>query len=507
MTQIQINKAVSEIKEVIEGSRIERISQLDHYSFVLFLYSRGQTFSLLISVLKRSVRFHFLFEKIQKEHLFTSPAAGVLTSHTVKGRIRSLHLYESCIELTIEQRELRRLIVDFAAYNVLLYNEEGTALFMLHKKKIPEKVSRVQAESMIQADGGPGNDEGRYFFNLDLSGEDRLPFNRELSGGDRLPFNRELSEEFFSERNAHLKHRVMKVMKSENKKVLRLIVKLDSEKEAVDHKERCRMAGELIKCNLSGIKKGSSSVLLKDFEGENVAIDLNPKLSLQENMNYYFKEYKKLKRKEGKLGQKLCYEHQRLDALTALIGRGESSDCISLAASPSSFLSSLDRRFFKEGMIRRLKKAFSLKTEVKKVKREGSRTVFLHFSSASGKAILVGRNARENEELSIRKARGNDLWFHVESGQGSHVVLRYDKMKEFREDDVLDAAVLALYFSKSRAQGSGNVVYTRCKWVKKPKHTKEGYVTYYNNKTKHIVLNEKILARLLDSKIPMWETG
>ena len=117
-----------------------------------------------------------------------------------------------------------------------------------------------------------------------------------------------------------------------------------------------------------------------------------------------------------------------------------------------------------------------------------------------GKTILVGRNARENDELTVRIARGNDLWFHVETGSGSHVILRYDRSDGFQDADIVDAAMLALYFSNYRNEKSGDVVYTQRKYIRKPKNKPAGYVTYHNNKTKHILVDQAVLDRLLDSK-------
>ena len=140
---------------------------------------------------------------------------------------------------------------------------------------------------------------------------------------------------------------------------------------------------------------------------------------------------------------------------------------------------------------------FHLASRGKKSGIKEEKRPFLEFISRSGKKILVGRNAGENEELSTKIARGNDMWFHVESGSGSHVILRYEKRGSFDTEDIMDAAVLALYFSKLRKEEKGDVVYTYCKYVKKPKNSKAGAVTYHNNKTRFISLDREVLNRLL----------
>ncbi|MFW6139502.1 MAG: NFACT RNA binding domain-containing protein, partial [Spirochaetota bacterium] len=124
-------------------------------------------------------------------------------------------------------------------------------------------------------------------------------------------------------------------------------------------------------------------------------------------------------------------------------------------------------------------------------KKPTRKTPYLKFITKSGKEVLVGRNSQENENLFRRVARGNDMWFHVEEGQGSHVVLRYDKNSEFTEQDITDACMLALYFSKQRQKQEGSVVYTYCKFVQKPRKSPPGHVIYIKNKTRYVVLDKK----------------
>jgi predicted ribosome quality control (RQC) complex YloA/Tae2 family protein len=122
---------------------------------------------------------------------------------------------------------------------------------------------------------------------------------------------------------------------------------------------------------------------------------------------------------------------------------------------------------------------------------------FLRFTSRTGKVIYAGRNAGENVALSTRVARGNDLWFHALGGAGSHVVLRYDRKGEFSESDIADASLLALHLSKLRKRGEGEVVYTFCKHLRVPKNSREGTVSYHQNKTRYVRMDEGALRTLM----------
>ena len=125
---------------------------------------------------------------------------------------------------------------------------------------------------------------------------------------------------------------------------------------------------------------------------------------------------------------------------------------------------------------------------------------FRHFVSAEGYEVLVGRDNEQNDELTIRLAKGNDLWLHVGGGRaGSHVIVRLPKQKTASLETLLDAATLAVHFSKARGQARIEVVYTQRKHVRKPKGLPAGAVVPAQTKTISVHLDEARLKRLLDS--------
>jgi predicted ribosome quality control (RQC) complex YloA/Tae2 family protein len=262
------------------------------------------------------------------------------------------------------------------------------------------------------------------------------------------------------------------------------------------------------------------SVMITDSGGKSVEIDLDPRLSPLENMNAFFKRYRKLKSRERYIEDNVRRQEGKLSAL-ADYERALAQDGLpDIRRSPSEALSLLDVERTGKGFREAIKRSLGFhsgsgegvpagrsprgntspggKNQSLQVTRSGEgKKEFLRFASRTGKAIYVGRNARENEFLSTRIARGNDLWFHALGGAGSHVILRYDKNGEFRDIDIDDAALLALYFSKLRKQGEGEIVYTHCKFVKKPKNVKEGMVIYHHNKARNVRLEEKLLKALM----------
>jgi len=111
--------------------------------------------------------------------------------------------------------------------------------------------------------------------------------------------------------------------------------------------------------------------------------------------------------------------------------------------------------------------------------------------------IWVGRGAEENDVLTVRLARGNDLWMHARGRAGAHVVVRLDRGRAPDQETFLDAAHLAAHFSDARGEGQVEVASTRAKHVRKPRGAAPGAVTYSQEKVVLLRLEPARLERLL----------
>ena len=121
---------------------------------------------------------------------------------------------------------------------------------------------------------------------------------------------------------------------------------------------------------------------------------------------------------------------------------------------------------------------------------------FRRFVSTDGLPIFVGRNARENDELTFGLAKSDDLWLHARGTPGSHVVVRLGKGAEPPVETLRDAATLALLYSDLKKSAKGEVVYTRRKWVKKAKGQAPGAVTITQEKSLYVSLDKARLDAL-----------
>jgi len=477
-----VERALGEMGELLCGCGIDSVYQIDAHTFVLNLFGRKIPGDLLVSVRRRSGRFHLIFERIHREYHLRTHGSTLLEKYLSRCRVRSIHVTGEHLQLGISGNSNVFLLVDFGSGNLSLLDENGRVVFELQETLKPQPVMADGSADLTFSCSGDDSGAGRTFH------------------GSSLTFNRKLSGEFILQQNQVIARRVLPVLRTERKKVQRLIEKLSDEQREVQEKELYRMKGELLKYHLQGIEKGAVSVVLTGFNGDPVEVDLDPLLSPQENMNRYFNWYKKLKRREEVLGHKMSFERRRLAMLGDLLERVQGGSELSITDSPTVFIGSLDTGVLTVAFQEKIRRLFYPKE--KGFKGDVRAESFLRFTSRTGKIILVGRNARENDELTLRRARGNDLWFHVETGPGSHVILRYERQGVFQDSDIVDAAMLALYFSPNRRNRGGNVVYAYRKNVRKLRGSPPGTVTFHSNRTKHILFDDAVLGRLLDSRPP-----
>ena len=116
--------------------------------------------------------------------------------------------------------------------------------------------------------------------------------------------------------------------------------------------------------------------------------------------------------------------------------------------------------------------------------------------------VRVGRRAKDNDSLTLRHARGNDVWLHTADAPGSHVVLRVGTNAEPDAEDLLDAAHLAVHFSPLRDSARAKVHVARRKEVHKPRGAKPGLVTLSGGRILDVRMQPERLARLLRARSP-----
>lgn len=236
-------------------------------------------------------------------------------------------------------------------------------------------------------------------------------------------------------------------------------------------REHLKVCGDLISANLYQIQKGDTVTEVQNFYDEAlpmVRISLNPLLTPSQNAQKYYKEYRKARTAEEKLTQQIAQARQELQYIDTVL------DVLSRAVSEQD-LGEIRQELAEQEYIR----APRSKNPKAKPNPVGKP---MQFYTSDGFLVLVGRNNRQNDRLTLRDAKNHDVWFHVKNSPGSHTVLVTDR-KEPSDLAMTQAAQIAAYFSRSRDSSQVPVDYTQVRYVSKPQGAKPGMVIYVNYQT------------------------
>lgn len=244
-------------------------------------------------------------------------------------------------------------------------------------------------------------------------------------------------------------------------------------------RDKWRVYGELITANIYSIQKGMTNFETTNFYDENmttIKIKLDSELTPVENAQRYFNKYNKAKRTFIALQQQINQNDNELKYLEAILSALDNS-------ADESNIIDIHTELFEQGYIkkRKAKKGEKLK-----------KTKPLHFISSEDFDIYVGKNNKQNDELTLKFASSNDMWLHTKDIPGSHVIIK-TKGYEIPSQTILEAAYLAAFYSKGRNSSNVPIDYTLKKYVKKPNGAKPGMVIYEDNKTLFVTPSEEII--------------
>lgn len=239
-----------------------------------------------------------------------------------------------------------------------------------------------------------------------------------------------------------------------------------------EQSEKYRIYGELLKANMHLISKGAPFCDVPNYYDSNLAtvrIPLDVTLSPAKNAEKYFKKYRKLCNAAAVLEGLIEESQKELEYIESVIDE---------LLRAQSVLELREIRL-------ELQAAGYIRQEAKKAKVNIKLSAPLEVVSPQGFKILIGRNNRQNDELTLKTADKEDLWFHTKNIPGSHVILLLEG-KEPTEEAIMFAAKLAAEHSKAAESSSVPVDYTKVKFIKKPAGSKPGMVIYKTNKTVYV---------------------
>lgn len=288
-------------------------------------------------------------------------------------------------------------------------------------------------------------------------------------------------------------------LRSKIKALSKKLESLQADKDKLNRWKDAERQGEILKIHYALLRKGmevfappkNTRVDQPDGTPERgsipppgeMRIPLDPALSPKENMARYFEKAKKYKRGMREIEIRLDRFRGELEksreALEELRNIQSLDQLDSWESGYSGFAGQPGTPVSKPGK--------------EKSPPSGSR----EFRSSDGFLIWVGKNDKQNDEITFRIAKGNDLWLHVRNFPGSHVVVRSEKNRQIPRTTLEEAAMLALFFSSRRKDGRGDILYTERKNVRKPKNARPGSVIVAREKNIFIRMEEARLERLL----------
>lgn len=277
---------------------------------------------------------------------------------------------------------------------------------------------------------------------------------------------------------------LMRKLKSEVDKNKKKIKILKKELKQAEKADQYRILGELITASLHQIKRGDKNAEVINFYDPNapkVTIELDPSISPAENAQRYFKKYNKLKASR-KWNQeqidKALADIQYLESVLTQIDNAGLKD-----------IEQIQEELAEEGWLK--------KTSRKSKPRKNEAPVPYQATASDGTTILIGKNNKQNDYLTHKLASSSHIWLHTKDIPGSHVVIR---APEASDETLMEAAMLAAYFSKARDSAQVPVDYTQIKHVKKPAGARPGFVTYDHQRTIYVTPEKEVIIRLLNDE-------
>lgn len=286
----------------------------------------------------------------------------------------------------------------------------------------------------------------------------------------------ELLDLFYETRDTRERMRVksqslIKMLNNTRERISRKLGKQQLELAQCENREELRICGDLLQANLYRAEKGKEYIEVENFYDENYAvirIRLNPAISPAANAQKYYKDYQKAKNAEKVLTEQIEKGKNELEYIESVL------DTVNRAENEKE-LAQIREELTEQGYLHKPRGKQRPLTALPPIE----------FESSDGFKILVGRNNKQNDKLTLKTATKKDIWLHTKDIHGSHTIIISDG-REVSDTAIYEAARIAAYHSKAQNSSQVPVDYTLVKYVSKPSGAKPGMVIYVNNKTVYV---------------------
>ena len=335
---------------------------------------------------------------------------------------------------------------DYHTFKKYLSSYKPVMYEILNRGKIQKVLTYNEFSEFNQKENATLENERKYF--------------ETLNEGLNTYFKTTITSNVISEKKKNL----LKYVDSQIKKFKKIEKNIKVDLKKNENFEKYKNIGDILAANMHQIKYGMKKITVFDFyNNEEVTINLDPLLSPNDNLNFYYNKYNKGKRTILALDSRFLdiqNEIRYFEEIKMFIEK--ENDFIGI-----------------EEIENELNLSNSGNKIKNKIKLNKSKKRELLSFDYKGFQIFVGRNNKENEEISFSKGQPNDIWMHAKDIPGSHVLILRNNQK-VPDDVLLHAATLACDYSKAKKGDKVTVDYCERKFVKKIKNSKPGNVIYTN---------------------------
>ncbi len=481
----EVSLLIEELSAVMDGARLEKVFDHGPFGIVLRITTRALgRVTLLLSTRPGFSRFHVLVDPPTTPAKPTEPVM-ILREYLRGGVIVGIDQPGGDRLVRLRIRVRRDDVVRERSLVLELFGRGGRLIAF-------ESECRT-----VRWTAGRGGIELGHSYRFPSAPPKKeqagLPFQPELlidpeCRGEPLAFNHALSLRMVeAERRADYDEELQGLtrrVRVESKRRRTLLGKLEKDRADAVRWEEMQQHGELLKGALHLMKRGDSSVTVIDYYDAaqpEISLSLDTKSTPSENVKRYFKRARKRKRSIPFVEARRAECEGDLELLRRVEAQLESATDLDSLAAAAERLAKLQI------------KERSNRTGKSREKVERRRC----YRTREGLEILVGRNAKENDRLSITVARGNDLFFHRADRPGPHVILRVMKGRSASLESIEDAAFIAAYFGGWRGPGKARVHYTAAKYVRKAKGLPPGKVLISREREYLVEYRPELLERIV----------
>lgn len=462
LSETEIAAVVAEIAPGLTGGWIQKVHQPSAQAVVLEVRVPGATHRLLLCCKPETARLHVLTAPLPNPPA-PPPFCRYLRAHVQGARIER-------IEQVPGDRIVRFILTTKEGAWTLIAELIGRHATLV----VVDRSGRIVADLAGDRTGMPYHPPAAFASNRAIPRRSESEPNPSaapfpISAGIESRYReQEAADDRAAERHARTA-----VLKRGIKKLERRIQAWETDLAKAERYRDYGRYGELIKANIGRMRKGQTELEAMDYFDEALpmlTLPLDPAKTPQANMEDYFRKHRKLMAAQAELIPRIQQERGQLESMQREFA----------SIHDGTWTPPRDTHPGTQPWVRPARgTAF----------QEERRGPYRRFMSTDGLAIYVGRNAKENDELTFKLAKSDDLWLHARGTPGSHVVVRLGKGADVPPETLLDAATLALLYSDLKKSGKGDVVYTRRKWVRKAKGQAPGAVTITQEKSLFVKLD------------------